>query len=128
MTFILIKKEMEEYMSRAETIASIIGSILMVLSIFVIIFMLAERVGRSEQKQAEIDVQAEQDRSAQIQAFEDSVLDRSISIVNNLYYVQDSRTELCFAIRSVYRHGYLSAVDCAEIPASMLHVTNTTEE
>jgi hypothetical protein len=97
--------------------------------IVVMIIMIAAPLVRSEDKQIEIDVQSELDRAARIQKFEDSVFEQSFDVVEGLYYVQDSRVnDLCFAVRSVYREGYLSVVDCAKIPASMLHITNTTEE
>lgn len=96
---------------------------------FHIIFLVAAPLVRSEDRQAEIDVQAEQEQAALLQTHEDESIERFSEIVGGLYYVQDSRVDdLCFAVRSVYREGYLSVVDCAKIPASMLHVTRTTEE
>jgi hypothetical protein len=114
---------------RAVKFVNLVTSILMVGSVCVVIFLIAAPLVRSEDKQIEIDAQAEQDRAARIQTFEDSVFEQSFNVVSNIYYVQDSRVDnLCFAVRSVYREGYLSVVDCAKIPASMLHITKTTEE
>tara|TARA_R110000851_G_scaffold163752_2_gene307763 strand:+ start:1140 stop:1493 length:354 start_codon:yes stop_codon:yes gene_type:complete len=108
---------------------NLVTGIIIVLSIFVVVFAIAEPIMRSEDEQAKVDIQAEQDRAARIQTFEDSVFEQSFNVVSNIYYVQDSRVDnLCFAVRSVYREGYLSVVDCAKIPASMLHITKTTEE
>lgn len=114
---------------RAVKFVNCVTSILMVGSVCVVIFLIAAPLVRSEDKQIEINVQAELDRAARIQKSEDLVFEQSFNVVEGLYYVQDSRVnDLCFAVRSVYREGYLSVVDCAKVPASMLHVTRTTEE
>jgi hypothetical protein len=97
-------------------------------SVIIVVSLIASLFLRSDDRQAEIDAQSQQSRTDARQRYEAQGLAAASRVVGELYYIQDSRTGLCFAVRSVYRHGYLSVVDCAEIPASMLHVTNTTQE
>jgi hypothetical protein len=116
-------------MSSGENFAGWFLPIVMIFSVFIIIFVIVDRIAHSESQKDEIDALAEQDSSAQIQAVEDPILTRTIDVVENLYYIKDSRTGICFAAKWMRRYsGYLSEVDCADIPASMLHVTDTTEE
>jgi len=91
----------------------------------ILIVSMIEPLFRSEERAAAMEVEAAQAAAERQADWEAELQQRALNVVDNLVFVQHSETGLCFAVRSVYRHGYLSEVDCAEIPATLLLTTET---
>lgn len=54
----------------------------------------------------------------------DETIKNSLELANEVVYVQDARTGICFASRTVKGwHGHFTTVDCDMIPSNMLHTT-----
>lgn len=86
------------------------------------LYLIVEPAIRSDKKQAEIDQQtltAEQERK-QRRSIES--INEGVELANDIVYVQDTRTGICFATEGVQGwHGHFTTVDCDMIPDEMLH-------
>lgn len=92
-----------------------------ILSIIIVSYVVLTR----EPNQDEVELRREQREQSELQ----ERIRRAILGVNNLTYVQDSRTNICFASYSG-PHGYshLASVDCESIPTELLYVTEIAND
>lgn len=101
------------------TIIIMISSLIFTLFI---VYLISKPTTHSDKKQAEIDQQtltAEQERK-QRRSIES--IAEGVELANDIVYVQDTRTGICFATEGVQGwHGHFTTVDCDMIPVEMLH-------
>lgn len=88
-------------------------AVIVFVGVLFVSYIIVSPLFYSEERRAEV-------AAAHTANFESQIRDRAVEAVGGLYYVQDSRTGICFAIRSVNRIGQLAQVDCAAVPANML--------
>jgi hypothetical protein len=88
------------------------------------IFSIIEPALRSEEEQAELEaVRAAENAERTAQYELANMQPRAIGAVSRLYYVQDSRTGICFATRASGHFGMLANVPCEDVPEDMLLTT-----
>jgi len=104
-----------------------VGCILggLVIAVFTFYLMIEPAI-RSDEKQAEIEqkiIEAEKERKERLRL---KYVAEGLELANDIVYVQDTRTGICFATEGVQGwHGHFTSVDCEMIPNEMLHKTES---
>lgn len=92
------------------TIIIMISSLIFALFI---VYLISKPTTYSDKKQAE--QERKQRRSIESIA-------EGVELANDIVYVQDARTGICFATKGVQGwHGHFTTVDCDMVPVEILH-------
>jgi hypothetical protein len=104
---------------------AVVVAILGLVTVAFVFFAMILSALRSDGEQSELEAAraaAEAERQTQYEI--NHIQPRVVGAVSRLYYVQDSRTGICFAARSVGHFGMLAHVPCEDIPEDMLLTTD----
>jgi hypothetical protein len=103
---------------------SVVVAVLGLVTVAFVILAILSSALRSDGERAELEAAraaAEAERRAQYDI--DHIQPRTVGAVSRLYYVQDSRTGICFATRASGHFGMLAHVPCEDVPEDMLLTT-----